>query len=374
MLGPAIRSNFKYLINILRLMSWVVRLPYTRFPERGHYRDLVTVVYRIRLALGLIVFSLTVGTVGYRLIEGAHWFDAYYMSIITLSTIGYGEVVPLSTAGRLFNSLLIVFNLGAFAYALSSITSIFADGGLKSHMNEYDMSQKIGQLRQHTIVCGFGRHAILTCAELAKQQIPFVVIEIDPEKIADIRKEHGYLFIEGDATEDEVLIEAGIEHAAAIVITLPADANNLFIVMSARQLNPALRIISRANHAQDEVKIKRAGADHVVFPEKIGGFYMANLVSKPDLVEFFNLVSNMGPGQIVFEEVPVHALKPHFQLVSLGESQLVQETKVPVVAVRYANGRYQLNPAPDTLLAPNMDIVVFGDQEQMAFFKTVALA
>jgi voltage-gated potassium channel len=354
-------------------MSWVFRLPRTRYPERGHYRDLVTVVYRIRLALGLIVFSLAVGTVGYRIIEGAHWFDAYYMSVITLSTIGYGEVVPLSTAGRFFNSLLIVFNLGAFAYALSSITSIFADGGLKMHMNEYDMSQNISQLRNHTIVCGFGRHALLTCEELSKQNIPFVVIEIVMDKIEEIRKGYPYLFIAGDATDDDILTEAGIVHAAAIVITLPADANNLFIVMSARQLNPRLRIISRANQAHDEVKLKRAGADHVVFPEKIGGFYMANLVSKPDLVEFFNLVSNMGPGQIVFEELPVHLLKKQYQMVSLGESQLAQETKMPVVAVRYANGRYQLNPPPDTLLAPNMDIVVFGDQEQMAHFKEVAL-
>ena len=363
----------QYLFNIFRLLTWVFRLPHTPYPERGHYKHLVSIVLRIRLALGLILFSISVGTIGYRIIEHAPWFDAYYMSVITLSTVGYTEVVPLGGGGRLFNSLLIIFNLGAFAYAISSITSIFADGGFKMHLMEYDMSIKIGQLRNHTIVCGFGRHAILTCEELAKQQMPFVIVEIDPEKIDFIRKNTPYLFIEGDAIADDVLRQAGIEQASAIVVTLPADANNLFIVLSARQLNPKLRIISRANSLEDEIKIKRAGADHVVFPEKIGGFYMATLVNKPDLVEFFTLISNMGPGQIVFEEVSVKHLKSQFRNKAIGESRLALECRVPIIAVKHSSGRYQLNPPPETVLVPQMDIVVFGDPEQMTRFKTVAL-
>jgi voltage-gated potassium channel len=235
------------------------------------------------------------------------------------------------------------------------------------------MNQNISRLKDHTIVCGFGRHAILTCEELAKQQIPFVVIEFDPEKIEDIRKNTEYLFIEGDATEDEILLEAGIANANALVVTLPADADNLFVVMSARQLNPKLRIISRANNTADEIKIKRAGADHVVIPERIGGFYMATLVNKPDLVEFFTLLSNMGPGQVVFEEIKVDNLQARFRDKTIEESKLDKEGRLPIVAVRYPSGNYQLNPLPNTVLSKGMDIVVLGDPAQMKQFKSIAL-
>jgi voltage-gated potassium channel len=208
---------------------------------------------------------------------------------------------------------------------------------------------------------------------LAKQQIPFVVIEFDPEKIEDIRKNTEYLFIEGDATEDEILLEAGIANANALVVTLPADADNLFVVMSARQLNPKLRIISRANNTADEIKIKRAGADHVVIPERIGGFYMATLVNKPDLVEFFTLLSNMGPGQVVFEEIKVDNLQARFRDKTIEESKLDKEGRLPIVAVRYPSGNYQLNPLPNTVLSKGMDIVVLGDPAQMKQFKSIAL-
>jgi voltage-gated potassium channel len=362
-----------YLINIFRLFTWVFRLPRVAYPNRNHYKQLIAIVLRIRLALGLILISLTIGTIGYHLIEGASWFDSYYMSIITLSTIGYEEVIDLGTAGRIFNSFLIIFNLGLFAYAISSISSIFADGGFRLHFMEFNMNQNISRLKDHTIVCGFGRHAILTCEELAKQQIPFVVIEFDPEKIEDIRKNTEYLFIEGDATEDEILLEAGIANANALVVTLPADADNLFVVMSARQLNPKLRIISRANNTADEIKIKRAGADHVVIPERIGGFYMATLVNKPDLVEFFTLLSNMGPGQVVFEEIKVDNLQARFRDKTIEESKLDKEGRLPIVAVRYPSGNYQLNPLPNTVLSKGMDIVVLGDPAQMKQFKSIAL-
>ena len=167
--------------------------------------------------------------------------------------------------------------------------------------------------------------------------------------------------------------EAGIANAHALIVTLPADANNLFVVMSARQLNPKLRIISRANNTADEIKIKRAGADHVVIPEQIGGFYMATLVNKPDLVEFFTLLSNMGLGQVVFEEIKVDALHARFRNKTIEASKLDKEGRLTIVAVRYPNGNYQLNPLPDTVLSKGMDIVVLGDPAQMAQFKSIAL-
>lgn len=362
-----------YILNILQLTVWVFRLPRVQHPDHHYYQRLVAIVQRMRFALGLIVLSVASGTLGYRFIEHADWLDAYYMSVITLSTIGYSEIVPLGDAGRIFNSLLILFNLGLFAYSISTITSIFADGGFKIHFMEFRINQKISKLRNHTIVCGFGRHAILVCEELAKQQMPFVVIETNPEKVELLREGTDILYIEGDATEDSILFEAGIEHASALVVTLPADANNLFVVLSARQINPRLRIISRANNVADEVKIRRAGADHVVIPERIGGFYMATLVNKPDLVEFFNLLSNMGPSNIVFEEIPVEQLRDKYINQSIAHSKLSEDCRVPVVAVRYPNGNYQLNPVPEVILSTDMHIVVLGDRPQMERFKSVAL-
>jgi len=156
-------------------------------------------------------------------------------------------------------------------------------------INEFRMNKRIESLENHTIVCGYGRHGSEVALELTKQNIPFVIIEHQAEKIEHLRTETGYLFVEGDATHDEVLAEASIAQAAALVITLPDDANNLFITLSARQINPNLRIISRANGPADEVKIRRAGADETVIPERIGGFYMASLVSKPEVVDFSKL-------------------------------------------------------------------------------------
>jgi voltage-gated potassium channel len=188
-----------------------------------------------------------------------------------------------------------------------------------------------------------------------------------------LRSETSYLFLRGDATNDDVLLEAGIAKASSIVVTLPLDANNVFVVMSARQLNPAIKIISRLNYAFDEMKLRRAGANHVVMPERIGGFYMATLINKPDLVEFFNLISNMGTSRVVFEEIPVDQLKWEFQRRSILEGGLTEEAQLPIIALRHADGRYELNPGEHTVLLPDMHIVVLGDLEQIKRFKNSAL-
>jgi voltage-gated potassium channel len=296
------------------------------------------------------------------------------MAVITLASVGFGEVHPLSPAGRIFTTILILFNVGLFAYSISTITSIFAEGGFTNMLKEFRMNRKIEALNDHTIVCGFGRHATEVAQELAKQGMPFVVIENRPEKIDALRAETDFLFVEGDATSDEVLKEAGIHSARALVVTLPSDADNLFVTLSARQMNPGMRIISRANNAADEIKIRRAGANHTVVPEQIGGFYMATLVNKPDLVEFFNLLSNMGPSNVVFEEIQVSEMKPDFQNKAMFESGLDKAGRVSIVAVRYPNGQYELNPLPSVVLHPDWHVVVLGNPEQMDAFRKIAVA
>lgn len=275
--------------NFFHFVLFFLRLPAAPGQHGQRYKRTAAVFQRFRTALLLVVGSILVGTVGYVLIEGYPWLDAYYMAVITLASVGFGEVHPLSTAGKLFTTFLILFNLGLFAYAISTITSIFAEGGFHKLIHEVRMSQRIETLEQHTIVCGYGRHGSEVALELTRQNISFLVIEHQAERVEHLRTETNYLFVEGDATHNEVLAEAGIQQAGALVITLPDDANNLFITLSARQLNPGLRIISRANGPADELKIRRAGADETVVPERIGGFYMAALVTKQDQVDFSKL-------------------------------------------------------------------------------------
>ncbi|MBK9337100.1 MAG: potassium channel protein [Lewinellaceae bacterium] len=341
--------------------------------RQSRFRRVYKIVQRIRIAFILAITAVTVGMLGYVLIEGYSWFDAYYMAIITLASVGYGEVHPLSDAGRLFTSIYILFNVGIFAYAISTITGIFAEGGFSKLLHDFRMNQRIEDLTAHVIVCGFGKHATEVAQELSKQGIPFVIIEKKSEKIDQLQYS-GHLYIEGDATDDEVLIEAGIDRAKALVLTLPDDADNLFVTLSARQINHKLRIISRAGNLADEVKIRRAGADHTVVPEQIGGFYMATLVNKPDLVEFFNLLSNMGPSNVVFEEIEVNRLLPEMQGKAISESGLYQVGRISVVGIRYPNGQYQLNPPSSPVLHPDWHLVVLGNAEQMQHFKQNALS
>ncbi|HMX39172.1 MAG TPA: potassium channel protein [Saprospiraceae bacterium] len=358
----------------LRLFVFLFSLPKRKDDYRHRHQRIQQTVNRLRTAILFLFLMTATGTVGYMIIEGASPFDAYYMTIITLASVGYGEVVPLSHAGRMFTSILILFNLGLFTYAISTIAHVFAEGGFTKLISEYVMLDKIQALQGHTIVCGFGRHATEVTQELAKQNIDFVVIEREPAKLQQLVEAANYLYVEGDATADQTLTEAGIERAAALVITLPDDSDNIFIVVTARQLNPRLRIICRSNQEADESKLRRAGADHVVMPERIGGFYMATLVNKPDLVEFFTLISNMGPGNVVFEELPVSSLLPKYQGRTIEESRISAECRIPVVAIRHPNGQYALNPLPNTPLQPDTHIVVFGNPQQMKKFRSLALA
>ncbi len=359
--------------NYVHFILLFLRLPGIQKSRRHRFERFVQTIIRLRLAVVLVLFSLLSGTVGYVTIEQYTWLEAYYMAVITLASVGFGEVHPLSPAGRIFTTFLILFNVGLFAYSISTITSIFAEGGFTNMLKEFRMNRKIEALNDHTIVCGFGRHATEVAQELAKQSMPFVVIENRPEKIEALRADTDFLFVEGDATSDEVLKEAGIQSARALVVTLPSDADNLFVTLSARQMNPGMRIISRANNAADEIKIRRAGANHTVVPEQIGGFYMATLVNKPDLVEFFNLLSNMGPSNVVFEEIQVSELKLSFQNKAMSESGLDKVGRVSIVAIRYPRGQYELNPLPSVVLHPDWHVVVLGNPEQMDAFRKIAV-
>jgi len=323
-------------------------------------------------AMTLLASVLVIGIIGYMYIDDYTFGEAFYMTIITLSTVGYGEVKPLSPNGQVFTSILLVFTLGLFAYSISIISSSLMEGGVSLFVKDYIMYKKIEQLSNHTIVCGFGRHGRQICDELTKSNLPFIVIEPDVRKFEEFR-ELKYFFMEGDAAEDDVLITAGILRAKAIVITYNESAINVYTVLTARQLNPKLRIITRGKDHIAEKKLMRAGANHVVLTEVIGGFYMATLIHQPNVVEFFSIISNMGDVSIHFKEVEYLQMKNEYRDKSIINLGVRSQTGVNIIAVRHVDGHYDVNPKPTTAINEGMTLVILGALNQIKSFEQIIM-
>ncbi len=228
----------------------------------------------------LLVLILISGILGFKLIENYSWSDALYMTIITVSTVGYTEVKPLSEAGKTFTSIFIILNVGVFAYILSVFSYFVIEGEIFKKMHLNLIGTHIKKLSNHVILCGYGRYGKEAATHFQKHGIPFVVIEKNSEKITLIQESNDkILYLQEDATQDESLLEAGIAKAGTLITALSEDSDNVFTVLTARQLNPGIDIISVAKDPKSEKKLLLAGANHVVMPEQIGGFYMATLVT-----------------------------------------------------------------------------------------------
>ena len=328
---------------------------------------------QIILAGAMLILSVVVGIVGFMTVGGYHLMDAFYMTVITISTVGYGEIQPLDFWGRMFASFLILTNLGIFSYAITVLSRFVLEGDLRKLLADYKIYKKIQELKNHTIICGYGRHGKEVVDELIKSKTAYVVIEPNPEKIKTLR-ESGYFFIEGDATQDQTLQEAGIEEAKAIVITFGEDAFNVYTVLTARQLNPKLRIITRASSHIAEKKLYRAGANHVVMTEVIGGFYMATLIFQPRVVEFFKLLSNMGEdAAILFKEVNYRDLKSEFKDKSIESLNIQSHTGANIIGLKTAEGKYFVNPDAETVIQKGMSLIVLGNTEQMERFEKIVM-
>lgn len=337
------------------------------------YQRMQTYVRNFYIAVFLLAITLTSGVIGYMFLEDYTLNQAFYMTIITLSTVGFSEVRELSDMGRIFTSFLILFNLGIFAYAISNISAFFIEGDWKRLIKDYRVLTKVDKLENHVIVCGYGRHGRQVLEELKAQNIQHVLIERNGKKLNELRDTEDLLFVEGDATNDDLLIEAGIDKAKALIVTITDETENLYVVLSARQMSAKLLIISRAINEKVESKLRSAGASHVVMPEKIGGFYMAQLVDQPETVEFFNILSNMGRAHVMFREYNCNQLKKGFLNHSIRSLDLRDRTGANIIGIRFAGGEYKVNPGPDTQLTTNMILVVLGDQHQLKKFENIAL-
>jgi len=259
---------------------------------------------RLKLAIALIILVFITGVVGFRFLYEYSWVDALYMTIITLSTVGYGEVQPMGAYGKIFTSIFIISGLFIFGFGLSTITEYILNKNNIGNLKRNKMKKRIDSFKDHIIVCGYGQNGKEAVQKLVDYRKDFVIIDENEEVFSGIGSEN-LNYIVGNATEDEVLETAGIERASTLICTLPRDADNLFIVLSARQLNKELKIISRATEENSYKKLKLAGADNVIMPDRIGGSHMASLVVVPDLVEFLDNLSVTGKhDSINVEQIP----------------------------------------------------------------------
>lgn len=324
---------------------------------------------KLYIAIGLVLSVLLFGIIGYIWIEDYSFIDSMFMTIITIATVGYREVKDLDANGKIFTSILIIFSISTFAFAISVITRYVIEGEFRTYFKHYKVNKEIQQLKDHVIVCGYGRNGKQACVQLRSGNVKFVVIESNPSIIQRMHEEDDVLFIEGDATTDEVLIEAGLEHARALITALPSDAANVFVVLTARDRNPRLKIISRASDDASEHKLKRAGANNVIMPDKIGGTHMAALVTKPDVLEFIDHIT--GRINIRLEEILFSSLPESMRNKTIRELEIRNKTGANVIGYKTAAGDYVINPSPDTVMMQDAKLFVLGTQEQVAKFKEI---
>lgn len=300
--------------------------------------------------------------------EGFTFIEALYMTVITISTVGFQEVHPLDVAGKLFTIFLIVSGLGIFLYSVSIIAASIIEGELQQYFKDFRTKSGIRKMENHVIVCGFGRNGSQAVKELLSYKQSFIVIEQTKEVILK-NQDTRIKFIEGDSTIDEVLIRAGVKTAKALISTLPNDADNLFVTLTARSLNKNLKIISRASSDSSENKLRVAGVNNVVMPEKVGGAHMATLVIKPDVVEFLNRIAVQDGEATNLEEIVFSELSAKYREKRIDELDIRKVSGANIVGFKTPEGDYIVNPSPETILIPNSKLFVLGTPEQIAMMR-----
>jgi voltage-gated potassium channel len=325
---------------------------------------------RIIQALFVPVILVLAGTVGYHLIEGWTLFDSLYVTIITLTTIGYGDLAPTTVAGRGFTMVLVLVGVFSLFYAATALIRALVSGELQTILGRQLMERNLAQLQNHLIVCGYGRMGRLVCREFSARGLPFVVIDLEPLNLENFKVPHG-IALHGDATSDEILKRAGIDRARALVTVMASDADNLYTTMSARLLNEKVFIVARVEDTQAEQKLLRAGANRVVSPYQIGGERVAQAVLRPTVVDFIELATQTEHFELQIEETRIGPTSPLVN-TTLQDSRLRAELKVIIVAIKRASGQMIYNPDPDLRIEVGDILVAIGHRENLDQLDTLA--
>lgn len=328
-------------------------------------------IQRLRILIFLLVLVYSLGTVGYVLIEGWEWIDALYMTAITLTTVGFGEVRTLSTLGRLYTIFLIVIGIGGVSYSFIIISQYLLETSFSSLSRERRMVREVEKLKNHYIVCGYGRVGQQASDMIVQSGYDVVVIDLVGEKVEEVRTEHDNLYyLIGDATDDAILLQAGLDRANGLLVCTGDDANNLFVVLSARSLKKELLIIARSSHHQNESKMVRAGANKVISPYHIGGQRMANFALRPGIVEMLDVVTTSSGLELWLEDVTI---SPESALVgkSIGEAEIRGRTGVNIVVITRGS-RNVMAPSADMTIESGDHMVVVGTRDQVRQLESLA--
>ncbi len=319
-------------------------------------------------ALGLLVFTSITGVIGFVAIEEYTFLDALFMTVITMSTVGFGLIQELSAEGKMFTVILMIVSAGTFVYAITTITTFVIEGEIQHVYSKYRILRKVKKLTDHTIICGLGRNGQEAAMELLWQEQPFVAIEKDQEIIDEFLENHSALVISGDATHEDILEKANIQEAKGVISALSSDADNVFITLTARELNPKLKIVARASHEASISKLKRAGANQVILPHIIGGRKMANLITRPALVDFIDTITGQGNPDLHLEEL---ACNDYVHLIgkTLGELRIRSKTGVVVIGRKRGDNHIELNLHADTKIEGGDHLYLLGSYSQLQEFR-----
>lgn len=343
-------------------------------PQKGSLKPVIVSKLKINrfvFAVFLLFFSMFAGITGFMLLEDFSFSEALYMTVITFSTVGFNEIRPLSENGRIFTSIYIILNLAIIAYVVSVVSAYLFEGEMNKLYKRYLFNKEVRKMDNHVIVCGFGRNGAKACEELAEQQQDFVVLENDEERIEMIEQYYNFKVLRGDVTHDEVLLGAGIDKAKAIITTLPSDAENVFLTLTARELNPNITIISRASEANSEKKLMRAGATKVIMPDAVGGLHMAQHITKPVVIEYLDLLS--GSGEHSLEEIHLEKLKSDYLGKSIGELDVRKLSGVSVVGLKNEENELLFNPSVNEVLSDKEVLIILGLSSELDAFKETFL-
>jgi len=327
----------------------------------------LNLIRHLLTAITVILILLVAGIIGYHMIEGWPVFDALYMTIITITTVGYGEIHQLSKEGRIFTIFLIMSSFGGMGYVIGSIVQTFIAGQILIALGRRKLEKRVKRLRHHYVLCGYGRIGSYLAREFDSEDIPFVVVEKEPERIKQL-EEDGFPYIEGDATEDEHLVSAGVERARGLIAATASDADNLYITLSARTLNPSIFILSRAAEEAAEKKLLSAGANRVVSPYQMGAARMVNALLRPNIVEFVDLVVERKHLELQLEEITVKD-DARFKGKPLHEAGIKRDLGLIVIAIKKVSGDMLFNPSSDTLIEKGDVLIVLGEKKHLAMLE-----
>ncbi len=328
---------------------------------------------KIKVGLFGLLIIIIVGTFGYHLIEGWNFLESLYTTIQTISTVGYGDYTPRTWEGKLFTIIMIIFGVGTMFYTFGMLAEAMVEGRLRALAGKGKQEKMIEKMKNHYIICGCGRIGQLICRELKADKMEFIVIDSNPDVIQKIEEEGVFVYYKGDATQDKSLLAAGIKRAKGIICVLPTDAENLYVILTAKELNPDIYVLSRSVEEASEHRLLRAGADRVMSPYTLGGMRMAMAILRPAMLDFIEITTSRQSLELRMEEMSVCDGSPIIGK-SLEESEIRHNFGLIIVAVKKDSGKMIFNPLASYVIEKGDKLIAMGEDENVARFTKVCVS